>query len=794
MVSKLILIGAAGTVMGLMAFIFMIVYISSQAATLISVLKAENVTALGPLYGNTTLISHSIFSYNNSKMVVESAILGYNFHNATHGYAVLRTYTTNPIRRVYLVNTGFSCFECFSNSQIFGSLYSNMAHYGMIFNSSSLSMANLSSVGNLPAGSILIIPSGLMPSSLIPSFQSGQNSSQTNLLNLLSKGDVIIYVGDNFSRSIKNGITYFNPQASMQALASANLTTTFPNTSQSVGANTFYFNSSTFSFRGGKTFGTAVYKNYTTGTIVAFPGYPQVGWADANVMGIDLANALRYRFWMNMTEESNISYLNGPTGSVALFTTSKILNNTPDIGEVINNSYSLVSASFFNRTNFVVREIPFRLKLIRNGTLSMPGTIGENQTVPISISINSSAELSRSPASTKLFHIDIYNASHGYEYSLRVGFFNTSLGIVTYNSFILNPGNYTAYLRDSNNKVYGSALFSITPFYITYNTLSFANGTFKFKVINNNITGSNIPYNISINHEYLQSGVIENGTISYILPHGSVIPYGNETIYFNLFGMGYYMVEYYSKPIAGGISPIYLEFGIAAFFIIVLNLLVKDPNRDEFFIDVPAFPPIGKTVIKVPDAEVMNIFNSTNERFGWHHMPLTADEVKAGINYGIKYDNMPITVTSANASELLYKLSTQGKVENILSYFMPKRWNDESGHDITYLVIFRKIHDFALKNAMLFTDIDKAGDCDMLLTNKGLQKRIYFYSEHTGTKKIKTIAGQATFLVFLTSEEKAQFSDKLYNTYGKEAERIRTAIESSSLVLIDTENLRQLTY
>ena len=794
MVSKLILIGAAGAVMGLVTFIFMVVYISSQAATLISVLKAQNTTALGPLYGNTTLISYSLFSYNNSKRVVESAVLGYNFQNSSDGYAVLRTYSSNPIRKVYLVNTGFSCFECFSNSQIFESLYSNMAHYGMIRNSSSLSMANLSSVGNLSAGSILIIPSGLMPSSLIPGFQSGQNSTQPSILSLLSKGDVIIYVGDNFSRSIKSGITYFNSQGSMQDLANANLTTTFPRENQSVGANVFYFNSSTFSFKTGKTFGTAVYKNYTTGTIVAFPGYPQAGWPNANVMGIDLANALRYRFWMNMTEESNISYLKGPAGSVALFTTKKMLNDTPDIGTIINNSYSILTASFFNRTNFVVREMPFRLKLIRNGTLSIPGVIGENQTVPISISINASAESSGNQAGTKLFHLDIYNGSHGYEYSLRVGFFNTSLGIVTYNSFILNPGNYTAYLRDSNNRVYGSALFSITPFYITYNTLDFANGIFKFKVINNNVTGSNIPYNISINHEYLQSGVIENGTITYTLPQGSVIPYGNETIYFNLFGMGYYMIDHYSKPIVGGISPIYLEFGIAAFFIIVLNLLVKDPNRDEFFIDVPAFPPVDKTVIKVSEDEVINIFNSTNHRFGWNHMPLSADEVKAGINYGIKYDNMPITVTSANASELLYRLSTQGKVENILSYFMPKRWNDESGHDIKYLVIFRRIHDFAVKNAMIFTNVDKAGDCDMLVTNRGMQKRIYFYSETTGTRKIKTTAGQATFLVFLTSEEKAQFSDKIYNTYSREAERIRTAIESSSLVLIDTENLRQLTY
>ena len=793
MVSKIMLIGAGGALMGILALIFMMVYISSQATILVATLKSQNVSVLGPLNGNASLSSYGIFSYNNSEKVAESATMKYNFPNATLGYAILRTYSTNPIRRVYLVNTGFSCFKCFSYSSIYYNLYQFMSIYGLILNSSSLTLVNLSSIGSLPPGSILIIPSGLMPSSLIPDFNTGQNSSQTNILTLLSNGDTIIYVGDNFSRSIENGITYFNPQSTIQQLSLANLTTTYPK-AQSVGANSFFFNSSTFSFSSGKTYGSASYKNYTTGTLITFSNYPQKGWLNANMMSLDLTDALRLRFWMNLTEESNISEFSGPSGSVNLFTTNLMLNDSPDITTIINNSYSLVTASFFNRTAFIDRQMPFRLKFIRNGTLSMPAKIGENQTVPLSLSINSSAIPIGSSINSQLFHIDIYNASHGYVYSLRVGFFNTSLNVVTYTSFIFKPGNYTAYLKDSNNRIYGAALFQIPPLYINSNVINLANGTLRFTVINNNVTGTKMPYNISINHEYTQSGVITNGTLTYILPHESVIPYGNETINLTIFGIGNNFVYYYSKPFVAGIPSLYVEFGIAAFFIIVLNLLVKDPNRDEFFIDVPSFPPIEKTVIKIPEEEVLSIFNSTNERFGWHHMPLTADEVKTGINYGIKYNDMPITVTSANSSELLYKLYTEGKIENILSYFMPKKWEEESGHDIKYLAIFRNIHDFAVKNALLFTDIDKAGDCDMLINNKGIQRRVYFYSEKSGTRKIKILKSAPAFLVFITSEERLSFIDRLYNTYGKEAERLRNAIESSELILVDTENLKPLLY
>ena len=793
MVSKTMLIVAGGALLGILALIFMVVYISSQATILVATLRSQNLSVLGPLNGNSSITSYGIFSYENSKKVVESATMKYDFPNATIGYAILRTYSTNPIRRVYLVNTGFSCFKCYSYSSIYYNLYQFMSIYGLISNSSSLTMVNLSSIGSLPPGSILIIPSGLMPSSLIPDFNSGQNSSQTNILTLLSNGDTIIYIGDNFSRSIENGITYFNPESSMQQLASANLTTASPKT-QSVGANSFIFNSSTFSFFSGKTYGSASYKNYTTGTLIAFSNYPQKGWPNANAMSLDLTDALRFRFWMNMTERSNISEFSGPSGSVNLFTTNTMLNNTPDITTIINNSYSLVTASFFNRTAFVDRQMPFRLKFIRNGTLSMPGRIGENQTVPLSLSINSTAVPIGNSINSQLFHIDIYNASHGYVYSLRVGFFNTSLNVVTYNSFILNPGNYTAYLKDSNNRIYGTALFQIPSLYITYNTIDLSSGTLKFTIVNNNVTATKMPYNISINHEYQQSGVINNGTLAYLLPHGSVIPYGNETINLTILGLSNNLIYYYPKPLVAGIPSIYVEFGIAGFFIIVLNLLVKDPNRDEFFIDVPAFPPIEKTVIRVPEEEVLNVFKSVNQRFGWQHMPLTADEIKTGINYGIKYNDMPITVTSANSSELLYRLYTEGKIENILSFFMPKKWEEESGHDIKYLAIFRNIHDFAVKNALLFTDIDKAGDCDMVINNKGIQRRIYFYSEKSGTGKIKILKGAPTFLVFITSEERLSFTDRLYNTYGREAEKLRNAIESSELILVDTENLRPLLY
>lgn len=794
--SKYMIIGIAALVLTAIAFIAIYLFISSTTATLVSQLAQPNTTAMGPITGTSFISNAGVFSYNNSKYVVQSAIVNYNYQNVTRGTAILNVYTSNPIRKIYLVNVGFSCFKCIDQNAIYSNLSTYLGQYGLLPNATSFSEVNITDVSLLPRNSTLIIPSGLMPSVILPLAGSTPNTPRTDIIDLLSRGDTIIYVGYNFSRSIQNGINYISSAQTLSLLAAANMNST-KKISRST-SNTFYFDTPSFDFYNGTTYGPVTYVHSENGTFIAFSNYPASGWSGANTLSHDISLALYGRFWMKVIEQSPVVPISG-MGQTSLYTTSLMLNNTPTVNNEINKSYALVKLQLFNRTGSIYREIPFTTRFENNGTLGLPAIIGEGQSVPVSIYVNTPSNLENIPVgnfskNALLFHLQIYNSSLAFTYSLPIGFFNTSLGVNIYTTFAFKPGYYSASLRDINDRIYENALFYLPPFKITPVLLDFKNGTFSFTVINNNQSVSGISYQAEIDGAYPESGSINNGQLAFTIPKGSVIPYGNQTIQLSILGTNYSILSNYPKPSVGTIPPLYIEFAIAAVAIVILNLVIKAPNRDDYFIDVPLFPPTAKVDVRTTSNSVLGIFDSINERFGWKYMPLTAEEIKSGISSNIRYNNMPIMITMGNSTAILYKLANRGEVDMVPPYFMPSKWKDASHHDIEYLVIFRKLRDFAVKSAILFTDLDAGGSADMIITNRGVQSYIYIHSKTSGIRDVKIVTGTRTFIVFLDAESRAQFLDKLSDSYGNAAEKLRMGIATSSITLIDAENLEQLLY
>ena len=137
----------------------------------------------------------------------------------------------------------------------------------------------------------------------------------------------------------------------------------------------------------------------------------------------------------------------------------------------------------------------------------------------------------------------------------------------------------------------------------------------------------------------------------------------------------------------------------------------------------------------------------------------------------------------------------KGLVVEAADYYAPKSWEETSKHDIEYLVIFRKLRDYSVANAMLFTDLDAYDNVDMMITNKGVQNYVYIYSRLSENQKLSNIPlskNYKTFIVFLTDEDRLAFIDRLNISYGEESEILRMSIESLDIRLIDTGDLGQL--
>lgn len=196
--------------------------------------------------------------------------------------------------------------------------------------------------------------------------------------------------------------------------------------------------------------------------------------------------------------------------------------------------------------------------------------------------------------------------------------------------------------------------------------------------------------------------------------------------------------------------------------------------------------------LKADRNSVLSIFDNVNYAYRWKYMPLTPDEVKTGVSSSIRYENVPIAITLQNTAAVLNRLVSAGALVTSSGYYAPEKWIEEAHHDIEYLTIFRKLRDFCVANAMLFTDLDANEHNDMIITKRGVQGHVIIYSSATGMKDLALNNAYRIYVVFLSEVQRFDFLGSLYNSYGEEAELLKLGIECSYIVLVDTENLGEM--
>ncbi len=758
-----------------------------------------------PITGSLQLQKSFFGNYNSSAEYAAYAKISYNELNATNSLFSLRVFAKNPMTKIYLIDTDNYCINCFLGSTMEQDLKSYLNQYGLILNQSSFNYIQLNNISTIAPNSIVIVPSGLIPLSFLPiqnSSLQGYNSCPLDynysMLNLLNKGDAIIYIGDNFSRSVSCGQQIIQtPQSILNGMANIGIFTHYLNkTNAAESRNQTYltFKNPTFII-GGQMYYSSSYTRIYNGSIISLSNYPSYGWKNATTLSRDIAALIDLHYWDSevASGSSNNISLNKSTSSG----TVEVVTNTTQItastlqGLSLVNTYALATAYFSASGKFSEANLPFRINGRSDGSINMSSAFSQTKGSTISaVATNISGNFDS-------FHIYIYNMS-GNEpvQSLYVGQMTPNVTFIKPISFYLPGGYYYASLIDANNKTYATGVFYIYPTSITpiFNLSAFTRKAFKFSLSSGGYPISGIPYNISINGQYLQSGTVNNTIVNYTLPESAVLNYGNETFKIGIFGSSVtYLIPYPNNQLQ---PPILLIlFGIAGVFIIIINKILVPPNIDRYYINVQEFRHMDRAKVKEPPETILKVFDQVNYYYHWRYMPLTAEEIKSGISANVRYGNMPIAVTLQNTYNVLNKMSRKGLIVEAADYFAPKSWEDASKHDIEYLVIFRKLRDYSVANAMLFTDVDAYDNMDMIITNKGVQNYVYIYSKLSENLKLSGIPlskNHRTFIVFLTDEDRLSFIDRLNTSYGEASEILRLSIESLDVRLIDTGDLNEL--
>ena len=757
----------------------------------------------GTISGNISIARNNLLVYNNSQNIVGYALLGYRLSNATAMNVSLAMYSKQPVERVYLADSLIGavdyCIQCFQTSSLEDALQASLRQHGLIENATSFNLVSLENLSTVPNNSIIVLATGLIPGSLLPGqpFAGIDLTGNETLLGLLARGDSVIYVGTNFSGAIGlQGGRFVTPQSNLALLNYSGIATLPFRAGQTVLNSSMqlnlHFSSPTFRFyRGIEEEGNASWINVENGTLIALSNYPTVGWANASSLANDIATMIDSKFWFNRLTYGYTKYNITNTTAIG---TAPVLTLQQQAGYPINgsealqyqNDYSVAQIFISNDRYQVETQIPFRSEFLSDGLVSMQPVVGETQIVPVTISSSNTLNQQTS------FHLSILNLSGNLFGSLPVGFFSKPFSVQQYSHFSLPSGYYIAELQDISSTPYTATLFQVANVTFSPVALNFKNNTFIFNVSSNRIPLYNISYTASVNGAYTENGkTTQDGKLIYALPSGAVEQYGQKTFTFGMFGTTYDYRVGYIQPAGISIPPLYIEFGIAIAIVILLNVLLKAPAQDDYFIDVPNFPPARRVKLKTDRNAITGIFDSVNYTYRWKYMPLTAEEVKNGVSSNIRYENVPIAITLQNTTSVLNKLANEGALVASGGYYAPVKWVTESHHDIEYLTIFRKLRDYCVQNAMLFTDLDADPHIDMIITKRGAQAHVIIYSSISGMKDVALNNAYKVYVVFLSEMQKLDFIGRLYNSYGDDAELLKMGIEYSYIILIDTDNLDQ---
>ncbi len=723
----------------------------------------------------------ALLDYNGSQFISPYAEVSYTSSNLTKLYINVSLLKSRFPTKVYVLNASQAgCVNCGDLQAFEDGIQSDLVLYGLSSEVGNLTVINESSLPAISNDSILIIPDGLMPQAML----SDYGSNSTTLIHyLLGKGTSIIYIGQAFSRVVlQNGVIIPN-----QHIPSY-LFTTSPSSSNGI----FSFDSPTFSFSNGLNYGSVSYVNALGGSIVAFSNYLD-SWPSPSAASEDMAKAIASGFWLpRYAQGSAYVSLNASKPESG---SSGVNMPNPKIGYDAQNVSDLESgwlhAEIYTNSSYgysgksVYRYINEPSSYTNNGTVALPSSVilGSSQSITMQIYTHSSVPVSIQP------HLSVYTENMVKVSSIPLSSVSAT-GNFTFVKLIKSyfmPGEYIIQLKGFSDNLYASALFDVPPVNITETYSNYTSNGFRFYLSSDGVPLTGLGYTMTLNGKYPSNGTLTNGTIQYSLPNGAGEQFGKLNFTAKMVSHNFSYVASNPAPVIRITSK-----DIALIIVVVLMFLmvtmVRAPNRDDFFIDVPHIPKPQRTFITLNSQDVMSTFQKLNTYYHWRYMPLSVSEFKLAIASNIRYNGIPVNLTPSNVELLLDQLIANGLVVSSGDLYAPKSWIDESKHDIEYLAVFKKLRIYMVTHAYVFTDLDTSQTSDMNVVVGGERHNVVIYAPSSRFKNIPVTANSKTFIVFMNDDRLEDFRDRLYSISDAGAEQLKLYISAGYVKLISMEN------
>ncbi len=765
--------------------VFIIAVVGSGVYLSIELSHIKIVPPPPPVVVPTALSSYvsyqALLDYDNALYVAPYVGVSYNIANMSNAYFNATVLKSPFPSHIYLLNASTSgCVNCGDFSAFASGIQSYMRLYGLGSEVGNLTIINESFLPSIKNDSILIVPNGLMPSAMLSDYGNG---SITLIHYLLDKGTSIVYIGEGFSSVVlQNGVIVPNTRIPSYML------TTSPSSSNSI----FAFDSPTFSFTSGKSYGPVSYTNAFNGSIVAFSNYLN-SWPTPSDAASDMAKAVSTSFWLPSyaygTANVTVNASKSTSGSIGIEMLNPRINYTYLNAESLSNGFLHIrvytNKSYGTANKSIYTYINQHASYVSNGTIALPTKIilGSPQSVTMQIYTHSTTPITIQP------HLSIYTSNMVKVSTIPLSAISAS-GNYTFVKLIkssFSPGEYIMQLKGFSDNIYASALFNVPPINITETYSNYTSSRFNFYLDSDGTPLTNLAYTITLNKKYPLNGTLTNGSIDYALPKGVGEQFGKLNFSVQMESKNYSYVTSNPAPVIR-ITSKDIALIIAVVLVLLLVTMIKAPNRDDFFIDVPHMPKQQKTYIELNPQEVVSSFQKLNTYYHWRYMPLSTNEVKLAIASNIRYNGIPVNLTISNVEILLDQLVANGMLLAIDNLYAPSNWATESKHDIEYLATFKKLRLYMVTHAHVFTDLDISQTSDMEVVINNERNNIIIYAQSSKYKNIPVSANSKTYIAFINDDKLEDFKDELYSISDPGAEQLKLYISAGYVKLISMED------
>lgn len=677
---------------------------------------------------------------------------------------------------VYLLD--YPCDDCRSLGDFSAVLEKELKRTGFIPLNSTLISLKFNQLERIDKKAIIIIPSGRLPGALF------EGDSSANLNRLMERGSVVIYIGADFSQwKTRTGVVEDVPA---NALTPYGISYTRAATGAAVRPYTFEGGPYRLGGANVSILYSSIYlQSLSKGFFVVFPNSLDLGWnarggGNGTAAARDVGRLISDISWQSPLADGNRTLKADADGK--LNATDSLFISPTDR----NGGYVRLSTSVFSPDGRSMREY-------RDLSISNPLTgrlfntnFGVNGSIlPLKFELYQNF----TEPTVLALYLGAYEAGTltNRQYLDSVSFNGTFRSEKRY-TVNLTGGDYILRLTDVSERSYAQSLLHIPVVTAVLAGANWDDSVFTFSLLSDGRPVPDTEVILTVNGK-AQPPVTTGADGRFTFRSPEKLGFGDHSFTLNATGRSLPLTATRTREVSFFERPLNQAIIVVTVLVLIVGLALRRSEPPKYFLDVPDFPPQQKERIPLSRFALINLMENINKEYRWKYMPLSLQEIKAGVRKRISYQGKPILISDYNLEKLLRRLE-EGELSKSLGLYGLRAWQAQSGKDSRYLSIFRILRNFFISHAILFTEVGQRPDCDIMVNFRGESILIHiFEGDETARRALLSARKGKNFIIFESRDELRDFLRRLGPASTPLAVALKLELDARAITLTHIEAL-----